>query len=374
MIVSKMNLIIYKGQTMATYLEHLLQKFDSATLEVRELSRNDYTFNDVKNIVVICSSELEIFLKLAAFPSQNQRYNFVQFIDELLTVGVSQIDIDTLHELRLAYNALKHNPMYEPQLLEVENLIKRVKSSLMKLITFSFGRISEQVAIRHRRILWFFAWDHFIGGDTEVSIMIPSMADELPLPLDDIYINMSDWYTVKSELISVGSVAFGKELFPERVYEFYSNESDFLAAGIFEGEYKDLIKTFAKYELRQDLISGLNRHDSFFSMFQASILAMVEVASTFETEPTKENLQIEILNCCVDNYAVPSEYQHLSKFVDSLTNLLKQLDFSLWKVLSGPTWISKLSFDIEKKYALVINNELNILFDKNGIVRIQLKS
>ena len=28
MIVSKMNLIIYKGQTMATYLEHLLQKFD----------------------------------------------------------------------------------------------------------------------------------------------------------------------------------------------------------------------------------------------------------------------------------------------------------------------------------------------------------
>lgn len=238
MIVSKMNLIIYKGQTMATYLEHLLQKFDSATLEVRELSRNDYTFNDVKNIVVICSSELEIFLKLAAFPSQNQRYNFVQFIDELLTVGVSQIDIDTLHELRLAYNALKHNPMYEPQLLEVENLIKRVKSSLMKLITFSFGRISEQVAIRHRRILWFFAWDHFIGGDTEVSIMIPSMADELPLPLDDIYINMSDWYTVKSELISVGSVAFGKELFPERVYEFYSNESDFLAAGFLKGNIK----------------------------------------------------------------------------------------------------------------------------------------
>ena len=65
-----MNLIIYKGQTMATYLEHLLQKFDSATLEVRELSRNDYTFNDVKNIVVICSSELEIFLKLAAVGTQ----------------------------------------------------------------------------------------------------------------------------------------------------------------------------------------------------------------------------------------------------------------------------------------------------------------
>lgn len=82
MIVSKMNLIIiYKRQTMSTYLEHLLQKFDSATSEVRELSRNDYTFNDVKNIVAVCSSELEIFLKLAAFHSQNQRYNFVQFID-----------------------------------------------------------------------------------------------------------------------------------------------------------------------------------------------------------------------------------------------------------------------------------------------------
>lgn len=359
---------------MATYLEHLLQKLDSASTELRELNRKDYTSGDIKNIVVGCGAELEIFLKLAAFPLKNQRHKFVQFIDELLSVGISQTDIDVLHELRLTYNASKHDPAHVPQLLEVENVVKHVRNSLAKLTTLSFGRITEQVAIRHRRILWIFAWDHYIGGDTEVSIMIPSIADELPQALDNIYINMSAWDTVKSDLAIIGSVAFGKELFPEKVYEFFSHESDFLAGGVFEGEYKNLLKTLAKYELKQDLIPGLNRRDSPFSMLQASILAMVEVAPTFETEPTKENLQIEISNSCVDNYAVPSGYPHLSKFVDSLTDMLKQLDFSLWKVLSGPTWIGKSSFDVEEKDALVLNDELNILIDKNCIIRIQIRS
>ena len=188
---------------MATYLENLFQKENSFTSEFRQLSRKDYTSDDIKKIVVDCGSELEIFLKLAAFPSKNQRHNFVQFIDELHTVGVSQPDIDVLHELRLAYNASKHDPTHEPMLLEVEDLVKRVRNSLAKLTTLSFGRITEQVAIRHRRILWFFAWDHYIGGDTEVSIMIPSMSDELPQVLDNIYINMSAWDTVKSELALV---------------------------------------------------------------------------------------------------------------------------------------------------------------------------
>lgn len=359
---------------MATYLEHLLQKLDSASIEVQKLSRKDYTFDDINNIVVSCGSELEIFLKLAAFPSKNQRHNFIQFIDELFTVGFSQADIDILHELRLAYNASKHDPMHDPKLLKVKNLVNDVRNSISKLTTLPLGRITEQVAIRHRRVLWFFAWDHYIGGDTEISIMIPSMEDELPQALDDIYINMSAWDTVKTELALAGSVAFGKELFPEKVYEFYSNESDFLACGIFEGEYKNLLKTFAKYELKQELIIGLNRHDSPFSMLQASILAMVEVAPTLDTEPTKENLQTLISSSCVNNYAIPSDYFHLTKFVDSLADMLKKLDFSLWKVLSGPTWIGKSSFNTEEENSLVVNEEFNILIDKNCIVRIQIRT
>lgn len=359
---------------MATYLEYLLQKLDWSTTKVRELCRKDYTSADIKNIVVDCGSELEIFLKLAAFPSKNQHHNFVQFINELLMVGISQTDIDVLHELRLAYNVSKHDPTHEPKLLEVESLLKRVRSTLAKLTILSFGRIAEQVAIRHRRVLWIFAWDHYIGGDTEISIMIPSMADELPQALDDIYINMSAWNTVKSELAAVGSVAFGKDLFPEKVYEFFSNEGDFLAGGIFEGEYRNLLKTLANYELRQDLLPGLNRHDSPFSMLQAIVLAMVEVAPTLETEPAKENLQTLISENCVNNYAVPSDYAYLSKFVDSLSDMLEQLDFALWKVLSGPTWIGKSSFDVESENALVLNDKLNVLIDKNCIFRIQIRS
>jgi len=359
---------------MATYLEHLLQHFEIAISKVRELTRRDYTADDVKNMVVGCGSELEIFLKLAAFPAKNQRHNFIQFIDELKTVGVSQSDIDVFHELRLAYNASKHNPVHDPKLLEIEDLLRRVRNSLAKLTNFSFGCIAEQVPIRHRRVLWVFAWDHYIGGDTEVSIMIPSAGDELPLSLDHIYINISAWETIKSELTAVGSIAFGKELFPQPVYEFFSNEGDFLAGGVFEGEYKNLLKTLAKYELRQDLLPGLNRHDSLFGMLQASILAMVEAAPTFDTEPSIESLQTTIADISVNNYAVPADYPQLPKFVDLLATMLKQLDFSLWKAVNGPTWIGESPFSIATKDALALDEKLQILIDKNCIVGIQVRT
>lgn len=359
---------------MATYLEYLLEKFDSATIEIQKLTRKDYTFDDIKNIIINCSSELEIFMKLAAFPSKNQRHSFQKYIDELITVGISEFDINILHKLREVYNLSKHNSEYEPKLLEIESLIRNVSSSLKKLTTLSFGQIKEQVTIRHRRILWFFAWDHYIGGDTEISIMIPSISDELPTELDHIYIEMSAWDIIKSELSLVGTVSFGKELFPEKIYEFFSNESDFLSGGIFEGEYKELLKTFAKYELRQELLYGLNRHDRYSLLFQSSILAMVEVVSTLNEEPTKENLITIILNSCINNYAVPSDYPRLSRLITSHAVMLKELDFSLWRALSGPTWINEASFNNEKEKALVINNELNILINKNCIVRIKTMS
>lgn len=359
---------------MATYLEHLLQKFETAINKAQELTRMDYTVDDVKNTVIGCGSDLEIFLKLAAFPAKNQHHTFEQFIDELNTVGVSQSDIDVLHELRKAYNASKHNPVYDPKLLKAEDLIRRVRNSLAKLTTFSFGRIAEQALIRHRRVLWVFAWDHYIGGDTEVSIMIPSMDDELPPSLDIIYINMADWETIKSELATIGSIAFGKELFPEPIYEFFSNDDDFLTGGIFEGEYKNLLKTLAKYELRQDLLPGLNRHDAPFSMLQALILATVEMAPTFDIEPSIEFLQTVITDSCVNSYAVPADYHLLPKFAHSLAAMLMQLDFSLWKAINGPTWIGEAPFSIATKDALALDEELHILIDKNSTVRIKVKN
>jgi hypothetical protein len=357
---------------MATHLEHLLQKFETNINKIKELTRRDYTADDVKKLAISCGSEFEIFLKLGAFPTKNQRHNFVQFIDELKTVGVSQPDLDVFHELRGAYNTSKHDPTYDPKLLEVEDLMVRVKKSIGKLTTYAFGNIATQVPIRHRRVLWVFAWDHFTSGDTEISIMFPSAGDEFPPSLDDICVDISAWEAIKNELATVGSIAFGKELFPLHIYDYFSNEGDFLAGGVFEGEYKDLLKTLAKYELRQDLLPGLNRHDSPFSMLQASTLAMVEVAHSFYTEPSIETLQVSVTDSSVNNYAVPADYKLMPRFVYSLATMLKQLDFSLWKAVTGPTWISKEPFSNAINDALALDEELRILIDKNCIVRIKI--
>ncbi len=355
---------------MATHFENLTQQVLDAQVKLRQLTQIDYTSHDIKDILKDLGSNLEVFLKISAFPYKNQRHDFVQFINELLTVGIAQADIDVLHLLRTGYNNSKHNPQYEPRLLETINLINDVQLSLRKLRLMNFGRIKEQVPQKYKRVLWLFAWDHYNGGDTEVSIMIPSFDKDLAPSLDDIYIDISAWDAVVSDLKSVGAFEIGEQFFPKNLYDFYAGEGDFLAGGVFEGEYKYLIKTLAKYELRQGLLYGLNRHDSPISMLQALILAAVEVAPTFGAEPSTDALEDHIKNVACNSYAVPSEYRHLEKLVKEVARLLEMLDFSLWQAVSGPTWLNIVHYNEAEQDALAISPELFIMIDKNCVFRL----
>lgn len=357
---------------MATHFENLLQQVQSARARLKELTQTDYTSHDIKDVIKDIGSNLEVFLKIAAFPHKNQRHDFVEFINELLTIGLVQADVDVLHQLRTAYNNSKHNPQYEPRLLETTNLINEVQSSLEKLRGMNFGRIAEQIPQKHKRVLWLFAWDHY-QGDTEISIMIPSFDTDRAPSLDVIHIDMSAWDAAVDDLKKVGTFETGKHFFPKSLYDFYSGEGDFLVGGVFEGEYKDIIKTLAKYELRLELFPGLNRHDSPTSMLQALILATVEVASTFSYEPSKEDLEHRIKEVACNSYAVPPDYRNIEKLVEEVTSLLERLDFSLWPAVSGPTWLNIAAYDEAERDALALSAELYVMIDKNCIFRLSRK-
>ena len=289
---------------MPSYLDQILLKGDSALAELNSFKRKDYTSDQLKNVPKAFGSEVEIFLKLAAFPTRNSRESFCAFIDALRSVGVAEPDVQALHRLRDCYNDAKHKPTYDPLLSQIQKVVSDARVSLEKLRTIAAGRIHNLAIQKYRRMFWLFAWDHYIGGDTEISVMIPSLADELPPDLDLIYIDARLWDDVVRSLKQVGHFELGEHLFPIKVYKFFTGEGDFLAGGVFEGGYSDLISTLAKNELRQNLITGLNRHDSPRSVLQAVILAAIDAVGDANT--VANQLSETIREIAAKNYAVPA--------------------------------------------------------------------
>jgi hypothetical protein len=48
--------------------------------------------------------------------------------------------------------------------------------------------------------MWFAAWDHIIGGDTEIRIFFPAPPEiDMPYDFDGIYIDMNSWDDAKAE-------------------------------------------------------------------------------------------------------------------------------------------------------------------------------
>src|SRR5690606_33970453 len=150
--------------------------------------------------------------------------------------------------------------------------------------------ISSLPPLKLKSTYWGFAWDHYIGGDTEISIFIPSHDPTRPLAvpsIDTIYIKMDKWDEFKKDIQKFGNFTTDQNAIVNTdLYEFMAYQSDFLSSFAFEGQFKDLIKSLSKYELRhQDLIPGLNRADNTFVVEQSTVLAMLEAIKTFKTQP-----------------------------------------------------------------------------------------
>lgn len=354
---------------MATHIDIIINRLTNAKAQADRLERSDFTTDHLRTLLKEAGSDLEIFIKTAAFPAKNQRDTFNQFIEELATVGVSVNIRDALHKLRGGYNDSKHNPAYEPRLAEVKAILKDACQALEMMRSFRFGKLHDTVKHKHRRVLWLFAWDHFIGGDTEIHICIPTGAEMQPDNLDLVYVDGLKWDELVAELKRIGNFQLGPELFPVEIYKHVAAEGDFLAAGVFEGDYRQLMSTLAKYEYRQGLLPGLNRHDSQDSMFQAVALAAVDVANRLTARASRSELASSITNEAVENYAVPNKFRKLTPMVCIFADLLVSLDVSTLQILSGPTWVQTLS-EAQRASALAYNQNVGVFIDAEGTLRL----
>ena len=331
--------------------------------ELTGLSRRIYGREDINGILSSVGTKLELFFKAVLFPAESPRGNFNHFIN-CLAGHANQPDIDTLHNLRRTYNSAKHNPAYDISLLEAQQQLNSVRSAVGRIAQLSLGLTNQPYSSSTKRVYWLAAWDHYIGGDTEIHIMVPSISEHFmgPPELDMIYIDALKWDEAKSALATAGNFEGWEGHIPESYVSAWRGEGDFLAAQIFEGEYRDLITSLGQFEKRQDLIPGLNRADNAQNVFTASLMALADISSA-GAEP--RDIESKMIRQITSTYSLPDAAHRLNEIVGDLVAMLRKTAWSDLTPLIGPLWATKDEFDQRESTAIVRSDTLSVIVDSN---------
>lgn len=221
---------------MTTRIDRFVSQLQDVGRLANDLATSGYQDNQLRDLVTNIGGRTELFLKTVVLPRVSARATFSECINELGQAGVADRECGTLHRLRKIYNDCKHDPAYSPSLLELQTLLPEVVSVACLLGARNLGNTNQPEKLTHKRMLWIAAWDHYIGGDCEVHLIVPT-TDGWPPTLDLVYIQMMAWGQVKILLSASGTIRPGKEAIPSPYYDELAGEGDFREAIVYQGEY-----------------------------------------------------------------------------------------------------------------------------------------
>jgi hypothetical protein len=350
---------------MGTHIEHFLNELNKDLKQADKLAEAGYEKDELRDLVTNVGASTEVFLKTAALPHLSPRTDFASCINALEAAGVSREGRETLHSLRTIYNESKHAPNYRPSVLGFQELLQKVIAVIRSLGARNLGLLNSPERLEHNRVLWLAVWDHYIGGDSEVHVIVPAKSG-WPPDLDLVYIDFMAWDKVKSLLAQSGSLRPSRGLIPPDCLAQLAAEDDFREAVVFEGKYRRVIATLAAHERREDLLPSLRREDDWASMVQAFTLASIDAATA--EEPLDGNWANAISKRAIDTYAVPPNFHLLSQHAQDFGRMLEQVPVPQRKMLNGPVWVSKEQFNNAETGALAKHPAVDVLVDGRGTV------
>ena len=304
---------------MSTYKENFLSELESKCVQAQRLAEAGYADSELRDLINVVGSRTEIFLKTTVLPHVLPKTDFDGCINALKAAGVGKEERGTLHSLRQVYNDTKHTTGYKPSLIYLQELIPKIMNVVQNLSAMDLGLLNTPERRRYNRVLWLAAWDHYIGGDSEVHIIVPTTSG-WPPDLDLIYIDMRSWDTVKATLAASGGLKLGKGIIPKHFYEEFEAEDNFHEALVVDNDYRTIIATLAAQERREELIPGLRREDDIRSMIQAFTLASIDVAE--DTGISVDDQAKAIAQRAVETYAVPQGFNLLNRHAQDFSEML----------------------------------------------------
>ncbi len=320
--------------------DEMLDGFDEAIAQLERLRLEHYQELDVRKIVEQLGSRTERFFKSAVWPGAVATDTFDGLINRLKSVGVSKVVRSDLHAFRELYNDAKHDPNTPVRLKPATDVVVGARAAVQGLVAAGLGQTGAQVEAAVSRLLWVSGYDAFTRGVTEVYVSLPLLEEIWATHVDIVWIKGLEWDALKSELLATGSFFYGAAHFPQDVYARF-NEGDFINAGVWDGDYRLLVRTLAKYEDRQtalEVLPNLRRDHMYVAVLSAVALAGIDVAASAAAPATMDELTAGILDRADKVYAMPSERSWVTSAAAGLAGLIVQVPFGTWPRLSGPYW------------------------------------
>lgn len=330
-----------KAQHIVTRGEEIDAAFDDALAALDALRLEHYEDATIRSIIERLGSRVERFFKTAVFPGAIAAETFDTLINRLKAIGIDKTVRRQLHGLRDLYNDAKHDPTAPIRLKRTVDMVTAARAAVRTLIQAGLGATSAPVETVVSRLLWISAYDVYVGGVTEVYVSLPLPEDIFATHLDLVWIKGLEWDAMKGELLATGCFHYGKEHFDPVVYSRFVEEQDFLNAGIWDGDYRQLIRIISKYEDRPtaaQLIPNLRRDHMYVAVLSAIALAAVDIATGVPAPLAVEKLRSQILEHADKVYAMPDERIWVHAAATGLAELIVQLPFASWAHLSGPFW------------------------------------
>lgn len=321
--------------------EEILAAFSYALAALDTLRLEHYEDADIRLIVERLGSRVERFFKTAVFPGAAATDTFDTLINRLKAIGIDKTVRRQLHALRELYNDAKHDPAAIVRLKPSVDTIAASRTAVETLIGAGLGATSAPVEKVISRLLWVSAYDVYVGGVTEVYVSLPLPEDIFATHLDLVWIKGLEWDAMKAELLATDCFHYGEEHFDPEVYARFGQEQDFLNAGVWDGDYRQLIRIISKYEDRPTagrLIPDLRRDHMSIAVLSAIALAGVDIATAATASLSLDELKAAILKRADTVYAMPDERSWVQATAAGLAELIVQLPFATWSQLNGPFW------------------------------------
>lgn len=93
--------------------------------------------------------------------------------------------------------------------------------------------------------LWIAFWDNYANGVTEAAIMFPGDNWTYVGTVDTFHMDIQSWDALKANLLAHPRFRMGKDHFQSKIWEGFHAEDDFLNAGVWDGDYGELVRLVA---------------------------------------------------------------------------------------------------------------------------------
>lgn len=335
---------------MRTEIQALLDNIDDSIKTIKNLAGYSHTSNDIEIHIKTVGAALERFFKDAVYNNSSTRDNFVDLINRLLNLGITQETLNAFHELRLLYNSTKHNAAFTTTIDATSEVLIKVVEGVKELQNKNVSNVNRPYRILHNRVLWLSAWDHYTSGETEISIFLPLMDTVFPPAIEDFNIKYTGWDVIKAKYTSTNELLLGKEYLPEEVYNFWKSEGDFIGAGVYKGDLKELVSDLSKhidFNVENQLLPGLKREDNFSSVKCAVAFSLLD---TFNNNSWNDinDLKDEIFLRSAYDYGINISSKYLKHIVDNISSAIASCDKVKLSQIDEIVWINSSMFSKQK--------------------------